>query len=164
MAPGTELSRYPSRICVRAERGDLWYRILPGRYWVRGPLDAALRARAERVFADEELAVCRGDPEHEASGRAVGPVYALEPHGPPAVPTGRVLVRFAPGIDAAGRAADLEAAGWRIERVLDYAPGAAWVRAASGRTDDALAGLEGLRTVAGVAHVEPQLLRQAGLR
>jgi hypothetical protein len=69
-----------------------------------------------------------------------------------------VLVRFRPGVAAGRRAASLARAGFAIEQVLAFAPHCAWVRAASGRAADALAGLDRLRELRDVLAVEPQLL------
>jgi hypothetical protein len=88
--------------------------------------------------------------------------YEPEDGGEPAQATGLVWVRFADGEDAAARAADLENAGYRIERVPGYAPNAAFVRA-----EDAAASLEhlgALRAIDGVTLVEPQLVRKIGFR
>jgi hypothetical protein len=81
---------------------------------------------------------------------------------PEASPTGRVWVRFADGVDAAGRAAALEGAGYRIERIPGYAANAAYVRADDVATS--LQGLERLRALPDVEHVEPEMLRKRNFR
>jgi hypothetical protein len=93
----------------------------------------------------------------EAPGGETGPVYALA-GGTLAVPTGRVLVRFREGVDAAGRADELGRAGFRVEEALSYAPHAAWVAAVAGGIVGALHGVEALRALPEVEHVEPQML------
>jgi hypothetical protein len=94
----------------------------------------------------------------------LGPVYRQIPGGRLVVPTGRVLVRFAEGDSAAEHEADLSRAGFRLEEVLVYAPQAAWVRAESGGVVGALNDLGRLAAVAGVEHLEPQLISEAHAR
>src|SRR3954453_1663676 len=57
------------------------------------------------------------------------PVYEIDGSGVEARPNGSVWIRFAEGTDAASRAADIAAAGYRIERVPGYAANAAFVTA-----------------------------------
>ena len=74
-----------------------------------------------------------------------------------AIPTGRVLVRFADSIKAESRAGDLKKLGYRIAQTLVYAPNAAWLESESGMTD-ALRNIERVEQLAGVENVEPQFL------
>jgi len=90
------------------------------------------------------------------------PVYEIDGSGVEARPNGSVWIRFAEGTDAASRAADIAAAGYRIERVPGYAPNAAFVTA--GSIADALARLDSLRAIAGVEVVEPQMLTERQFR
>jgi hypothetical protein len=124
------------------------------------------------VLEDGAVAVFRGkppdtDPESPA-GRAhsprIGPVYASDPGGNLAVPTGRILVRFAAGTLAEDRRADLRGLGLDVEEVLAYAPEAAWVRHAGGGIVAALRGLAVLESLPGVEHVEPQMLMKRARR
>ena len=93
-----------------------------------------------------------------------GPVYRHSPGGDVVVPTGRVLVRLALGNPVDEHREELAAAGYTIDAVLSYAPHAAWVRAATGRTADALGHLDALTRMPGVEHVEPQLIGEASRR
>lgn len=104
-----------------------------------------------------------GQLEPPATG-VLGPVYRQVPGGRLAVPTGRVLVRFAEGDSAAEHKTDLHRAGFRIEEVLAYAPHAAWVRAETGEIVTALRHLDRLATVPGMEHLEPQLITEAHAR
>lgn len=90
---------------------------------------------------------------------ATGPVYSSA-DGEIVVPTGRVFVRFAAGTDAHSRAADLERAGFSIEKVPVSAPHAAWVTARRDGVVAALRGLADLARLLGVDGVEPQWLRE----
>src|SRR5919206_3610557 len=92
-------------------------------------------------------------------GEGAMPVYELTPGGTLAYPTGKIWVRFEEGTEAASRAADLERAGFRIERVPKYAPNGAFVTAADAAF--ALSHLDALRAVGGIEHVEPQMLLEA---
>lgn len=77
-----------------------------------------------------------------------------------AVPTGRLLVRFAEGIKATDRAAALRKLGFTIDKTLSYAPTAAWVAPLSGNSTVALESIAALQKLPDVAHVEPQLVMQ----
>ncbi len=97
-----------------------------------------------------------------ADGPAQGPqarvIYRDPASGQVVVPSGRVLVRFADGVNAQDRAPALHAAGYRITQVLSYAPQAAWVESLSQDSGAALGGLQALEALADVKNVEPQWL------
>jgi len=87
------------------------------------------------------------------------PIYEMDGSGGvQARPSGTVWIRFGEGTDAAARAAEIAAAGYRIERVISYAPNAALVNA--GSIADALSHLDALRAIPGVEAVEPQMLME----
>jgi len=92
------------------------------------------------------------------------PAYELPGGGGTATPTGRVLVRFADAAALEKRTKDIEAAGYKVEEVLSYAPQAAWVRAASGDVGESLSGVGKLEAIAGIEEVEPQMLRARALK
>jgi hypothetical protein len=89
-------------------------------------------------------------------------VYELAGSGTLATASGRVWVRFAEGVDAAGRADDLERAGYRLDGVPGFAANAAYVRAED--VGAALQGLDTLRALPDVAHVEPEMLQKRNFR
>lgn len=92
------------------------------------------------------------------------PVYASGDGGSLAVPTGRVFVTFAKGHRADEKRRDFEALGFTIEQVPAYAPHAAWLAPREGGVAEALVGLAKLHAIAGVEHVEPQMLMERALR
>ena len=107
----------------------------------------------------QPLEIIEGKPDDRAIAAGnVGPVYALKPAGTPAVPTGLVFVRFAAGVKATDRTEDLERAGYKIARTVEYSPAAAWVRNASDNIAQALNGIPALEKIKGVENVEPQML------
>ena len=130
---------------------------VPGWYAVHGPRADDEPTEPIAEFDDGAIRVFKGEPP---TAGGIGPVYADVEGGPPVVPTGRALVRFADGERAAERASDLEAAGFEVDEVLSYAPQAAWVRPSSGQVADAVDRLSDLAAIEGVVHVEPQLLRE----
>jgi hypothetical protein len=140
------------------------YAPLPDHYAVHGRRPGTPAPEAVAVLEDSAVAVFRGTPDGgtRAGGR-IGPVYRSA-RGRLLVPTGRVLVRFRTGVAAESRRRDIEAAGYAIEEVLPYAAEAAWVHRPGDDVAEALAGLEALRRLAGVDHVEPQLLSRAAQR
>lgn len=97
----------------------------------------------------------------EIAAQPGSPVYE-SPEGALVYPTGKVWVRFAKGTEARERAADLAAAGFTIENVPGYAPHGAFVVAEDAAA--ALNGMEKLRAIEGVEHVEPQVLRELSKR
>jgi hypothetical protein len=153
--------RYPQKVpSSSAPQAPAFVR-LPGMYAVhgRGPAPAGelvceLEGDAIRVY--------RGQPDDLTSGRgkpaAVSPVYGLGGQGPPAVPTGQVLVRFADGVRIEDRRDQIERAGYALQEPLAYAPQAGWVQAASGGIAAALEGIPRLAALPDVAQVEPQML------
>lgn len=147
----SRLSDFPERLRASTEHPDVIYVRARGYYAVRdcGPGDAV-------VFAlnDGEYGVVKGRPR-----RGDARVSAVYEHGAVlAVPTGRVFVRFAAGVDASLRERELRRAGYAIDQVPAYAPNAAWLCDASGDAAAALSKLGALERLAGVENVEPQLL------
>lgn len=132
---------FPERI-VAGE--GTWVKI-PGRH-------ATVDDNAETVeFPSGEIA-----PEKITAAHR--PVYERQPGSAPGAPTGRVYVRMSAGVRAADRAAEITAAGYEIVESPAYAPGTAWLRAASGEASDGLSRLDALRRVPGVESAEPQML------
>ena len=108
---------------------------------------------------DQPFEIIEGKPgDREIAAGTFGPVYALKPAGTQAVPTGLVFVRFKAGVKATERTKDIERAGYRIARTVEYSPGAAWLRDASDNIAQALNGIPKLEKIAGVENVEPQML------
>jgi hypothetical protein len=94
----------------------------------------------------------------------IRPVYALEPGGTLAVPTGQVFIRFKEGIQVKERLREIQQAGYDIAQTPGYAPHAAWLRAGSREIADALAGIQALEKIADIENVEPQMLMQRANR
>jgi hypothetical protein len=122
-----------------------------------------------RGQADAQSSATAGDASRRAAagageGPVVGPVYALAPNGPLAVPTGLIFARFADGVAADSRRDDLRRLGYDVVEVPSYAPNAAWLRAQSGEIADALAGAPALEALPDVEAVEPQMLMESARR
>jgi hypothetical protein len=120
-----------------------------------GPPDGALARLDERVSVHAASALAARAPSPEL----LGPVYR-RPSGDVLVPTGRALVRFASGDRVDAHRGELAGAGYELEQPLGFAPQAGWVRRADGDIAEALAGLDRLRALPGVEHVEPQVLME----
>ena len=112
----------------------------------------------------QQIEIAAGDRRitYVLQARSDEPVYADAGTGGTATASGRVWVRFAAGTDARDRAEDFANAGYAIEDVPGHAPNAAYVRAAD--TAASLHGLDELRAIAGVEHVEPEMLRARTFR
>jgi len=170
------MPRYPEHIRFgggAANATEVAYRRVPGLYSVALPpggheaASGSSRGGGERpleVLADDtggSYAVYRGQPKGRG---ATAPVYSTGAGGPLAVPTGLVFVRLADGAQAEQRRADFHVAGFDVARTLSYAPNAAWLKPRDGDVAGALGKLGALKKVAGVVHVEPQMLSARSLR
>lgn len=132
-------------------------------YELADDLVAVHRADAESPML---LAVAAGEVSYEPGAQrsewrgdaVVGPVYRRRPAGEVAVPTGRAFVRFSEGERAEDRREGFAATGFELDAIPPYAPHAAWVRASCGAIEETLRSLDRLRALAGVEHVEPQLI------
>ncbi|MEW5754845.1 MAG: hypothetical protein AB1810_00935 [Pseudomonadota bacterium] len=146
---------YPEKLRQSSNSEAPFFHRAADLFAVRGPVPESVKSRVSAIIEEGQYAVCRGAPAAEVD---CVPVYRLEGGALPAVATGLVYVRFAEGISAADRGADLLAAGYRIERVPPYAPHTAWVIAADGNAARGLGEIGKLMSLPGVAHVEPQML------
>jgi hypothetical protein len=114
---------------------------------------------ANAIATIDGIAIFAGEPSDPSSATAV---YSLSGQAM-AVPTGQVFVRFTKG-SAQDQQAAIAAAGYQISETLDYAPEAAWLRASSGKTADALTQLAALQGLENIAAIEPQLVMARSLR
>jgi hypothetical protein len=155
------LERFPAEIAVGGpESAGRWLRD-PALFAWRGELPPGLAAAAEGGIAGEGISFARAPADlsaPESALEAVLAAYRAGESGPVAVPSGEILVRFGRGVRAEERGEDLAEAGYELSQVLAYAPHAAWVKARSGDPAEALEGLARLMSLAGVEHVEPQML------
>ena len=123
------------------------------------PLIEQGQARVEHELEDGAVLVVRhlGTGQRPGlSGQGLGPVYRLSSLEP-AVPTGRVFVRFDDKLDSRSQEPALNRLGFQIESVPSYAPHACWVTHKSG-TAAALREFSALRGLPQVHAVEPQFL------
>ena len=149
--PHNIFAECPERLRGRTLEPSAVYELMRDRYAMhRGPAGAS---------DDQAIEIIEGKSgDREIAAGNVGPVYALKPAGTPAVPTGLVFVRFKAGVKATDRTEDLERAGYKIARTVEYSPAAAWVRNASDNIAQSLNGIPELEKIAGVENVEPQML------
>lgn len=152
-------SNYPAQIEVQSGEGQIVsYRLAP-EFYARS--SNVPRSPGERVVQrlDDRFAIF----QVSAASRSIAegdmlPVYRAQPSGMFAIPTGRLWVRFAEGIDAAKIREKVEKAGCSLEELPPWAANSAWVRASSGKVADALAAVPVLQKSPGVEYVEPQML------
>lgn len=155
---------FPYEVRSSTQQPSVGYTRLPDYYALHRPSpDTLPSADALTVMNDDEalIEVFQGDADerkHAGSLGEVGPVYALHPGGTPAVPTGRVFIRFREGVRAEERLQEIDQAGYEIAQRIAYAPHAAWLQARSGKIADALTGISALEKLADVENVEPQML------
>jgi hypothetical protein len=130
-------------------------------HWQRADKAPSVEAIATLYQGEQLIEIFKGEagklPIQADRGFAT-PVYALQPDGSPAVPTGQIFVRFKEGTSAEEHRPDIEAAGYEIARLVSYAPQAAWLRARSGKVADALGNVKTLEKIADLENAEPQML------
>lgn len=158
---------YPQQVQQSVEQPGSRYVQQAGFFAIHDATATSLPGDAIMTLNDDTIAIFAGDPQTKrdlAPGAEISPVYALQPGGSMAVPTGSVFIRFSEGTVATEQAEVIRAAGYEIVDSPIYAPHAAWVRARSGRIADALAGVAQLQTIPGMVNVEPQMVMQRGQR
>ncbi|MDP1769200.1 MAG: hypothetical protein Q8L74_10420 [Nitrospirota bacterium] len=163
----TPLTSFPDILLVMTERASLRYAKQPLLYAVHGPLPAYLKAATELVLEDNSVTICRGTPPSSTdlpASLTITPVYRLDPHGPLAVPTGHIYIRFTPGIDIEERRNSLADCGYAILQVPNYAPHTAWIRSTDGNIATSLQNIERLHDLPDLVQAEPQLLMQQKTR
>ncbi len=159
-----DFSVYPTQIQVGNATATVVYHRQPGYYAIHQLTPATPRKDAVVQLQDGAIAVVAGTPDGSLETAQLSAVYALQPGGAIAVPTGLVLVEFGTDTDVIQQTPQLQQAGYNIAAVLPYAPHAAWVRAQSGEIAAALTDLPKLRAIAGVVTVEPQMLMERALK
>jgi len=161
-----EFSRYPARITASSQPDAVTYKQRPGYYALRfadpeaEPDDAITVIRYEKGA----IALFKGAPSISLQRSEEKPLPVYGTGDTAAVPTGEVFIRFRESVDARDRYADIEAAGYTITKVLDFAPQGAWVHAISGETADSLQRLTQLEDLVDLENVEPQFLMERQLR
>ena len=156
MAQESRLKGFPERLRASTNRGDTFYTRVPDYYAAH---QAADTADAVMTLKEEGIAVYRGEPdEGHGDAASVTPVYALQPSGPLAVPTGQIFIRFPEGVAAASRHAEIVRAGYEIVKISPYTPHAAWLKSANGNIAQALTNIPALEKLRDVENVEPQML------
>jgi hypothetical protein len=163
-------SEYPREVQSSTQRPSTVYTRLPDYYAVhhQHPDTHFSESAITRMGEDEDtIEVFLGevdDLQCTASSGELSPVYAIQPGGTPAVPTGRVFIRFKNNVAVEDRIGEIEQAGYEIAQRNEYASHAAWLRARSGGIAEALTGIKALEKIADVENVEPQMLMQRASR
>ncbi len=156
-----KLSKFPTRLDFSGKRSGSVFTIKPGYYAEHHPQAGDTARNAEAFFDQDDIAVFRGEPPQNSFA---SPVYELQPGGSPAVPSGRIFIRFRDGVKASSRKADIEASGYRFLEEAPYAPNAAWLTSESDSIADALVGISKLEALQDVENVEPQMLMKSSGR
>ena len=103
-------------------------------------------------------------PAEQSAALTITPVYATDPSGPLAVPTGRIFIRFTPDIRVEVHRRSLAERGYTVVTIPSYAPHTAWVQAINGDIATSLLNIEKLNGLPGIVNVESQLLMQRDSR
>ncbi|HEY7652257.1 MAG TPA: hypothetical protein VIG07_05500 [Methylomirabilota bacterium] len=161
---GPDFREYPATLKQSTLNPEIVYRRSDELIAVRSPrVRSGHEGPVLTVTGDdgESIAVYRGGPEERGawSANAASVTAAYTQSGTKiVVPTGLVFVRFRDPVSASTKREDIEGAGYRIVKVLPYAPNAAWLEAHDGRITSALANIGRLEALSDVVNVEPQLL------
>lgn len=158
------MSEFPRTFSVDTKPQATRYVMADGFYAVRGLANATGEPDAVFHLEEEGLTVLRKQEEAALPERRSRPVYRVGEHGPLAVPSGRVFVRFAEGQSLDRHRAEIENAGFRTVETLSYAPQAGWVEPTSGDPADAISQFEKLGHISGIEAVEPQMLMERRAR
>ena len=161
MEPHNSSSSFPDVLRIRTEQDSLQYVRQPALFAVHGSLPDYLKTAVELVLEENSITICRGEPAPSAdlpTSLTITPVYALDSHGPLAVPTGQIFIRFTPDVKTEDRRSNLADRGYTIVRIPSYAPHTAWVQATTGDIATSLLNVEQLNGLSGLVNVEPQLL------
>lgn len=159
------MAEYPREFSVETSPQPTQY-TLAGDYYAVSEADAdkyQVGVDVEFHLEEGNLTVCRkrhGEPMPASATRRIGPVYRLGEHGPLAVPTGKVFVRFAEQTSLADHRGEIERAGFEISQTLSYAPHAGWVEPGSREIAEAVSRFQELGQIPGVEAVEPQMLME----
>jgi hypothetical protein len=152
-------SEFPEAFPAASNKAKQEYRRSDTHFAVHGRKpspDATMTLRAERIAV---YPLGRLSDFPDAVQRT--PVYALQPGGRLAVPTGRVFVRLAPDQRFQDHAESFRKAGYDVIEAVPYAPNAGWLRSAGSSIAGALTGLPALTRIRGVENVEPEMLAEA---
>lgn len=152
-------SDYPAELEVRSSEGQaMRYHLAPEFYARHSSTPLSPDDRLVQRL-DEAFVVFQGPaPSSAMADGSIAAVYRAQPSGMLAVPTGRLWIRFAEGIDVEKKREAMAKAGFNVDEAPPWAKHAAWLRASSGKIADALVATQHLKALDGVEHVEPQML------
>lgn len=157
------LAKYPRKLTANAKAGAPSYELVSDLYAVHQER-ARLAEGAEQLLDDGKIAIFKVDANSSrlaAPQGMVSAVYRLSPGGSLAVPTGRIFIRFAEGLEVGASQEALSNAGYEVTETLAYARNAAWLETRSGDIADSLNGLAGLKNLPNIESVEPQMLMES---
>jgi hypothetical protein len=152
--------RCPEFIDVDDQTRSIRLRKQDSRYAIRGALSEPQRGAVESRLADDDISIVRGmPPSGSSSSFELLPVYAISADLAPSVVTERVFLCLQEQTPIEAMRDDIDALGFIIDDIPRHAPHCAWLIPKSGRVDDALSKLDGLRALPGAVRAQPQLLR-----
>ena len=161
----TELfANYPKKFKVSTQHAEDYYLLQKGIYAIHGEIPAPCKSAVVATIEEGKLVICKGIPDElppSVDRNTICPVYALQSSGPLAVPSGRILVRFADNITAVSHKEAFQRIGYIIDQELSYAPQALWVKSANGNIAFALNNISLLEAQSYVENVEAQMLMES---
>jgi len=157
-------SDYPEKFKASTQHAEIYYVLQEGMYAVHGEISPVVKEAILVSLEEGKIVICKGNPDElppSVDRNTLTPVYALEPNGPLAVPTGLILIRYADSVIAVSRKKTLQRIGYIIDQELAYAPQALWLKSADGDTAFALNNVFLLEAQEDVENVEPQMLMES---
>ncbi len=162
MNPSDLLSQFPHSIPSNSDPSSLSYVRVPDYYAIHGQVPPDLRPSVLEFLNDQSIALLQGTVTSnllDNSSIKITPVYWLEPNGAPAVPTGRIFIRFEDYIHAEEKCDVLKTIGYQVVDIPSYASHTAWIRAESESIAASLSNTSRLHSISDVRHFEPQMLK-----
>jgi hypothetical protein len=154
----------PEQLRLGAAGRDVRFVLRKDLVALHGPRAAGEATRSVFSLPGAGIEVVAASDVAARDARRRGPVYAQEPTGNLAVPTGRVFLRFGAGGRPTDWVARLQHHGFApVENQRD-APGTAWVAPIDGRIEAGLARLGQLAALTGIEAAEPELVRESRRR
>jgi len=157
------IAKFPRKLPASAKADAPSYELVSDLYAVHRER-AGLAQGAELLLDEGKIAIFKVEANSSRSAAPEGnlsAVYRLTPGGSLAVPTGRIFIRFAEGLEVGASQEALSQAGYEVTETLAYAQNAAWLQTRSGDIADSLNGLAGLKELPNVESVEPQMLMES---
>lgn len=146
---------YPKQIWKSFQSNSLSYYLDIQYFALQGDYPKDLEKKL--VYAVEDFYVFKANPRDYCHFHIL-PTYRLENNPLPYVPTGKIFIRFTPGVQAKEKSVVLHDLDYCIDEISNEAMHTAWIKSCHDDASEALRQLASLRNVAQLENAEPQML------